>query len=46
MCIHIFILAITLGKVEIPAKFRETNVGKKPMRGKKKKSYEDNESPI
>ena len=28
MCIRIVILAITLGKVEIPAKFRETNVVK------------------
>ena len=38
MCIHIVILAITLGYVEIPAKFRETYVGKKPMRGKKRKA--------
>ena len=38
MCAHIVALAVNLGKVSIPAQFRDTIVGPKAQRGKKKRA--------
>ena len=40
ICIHIVALAVNLGIIDIPAKYRTTNIGCKTTKGRKKRAMD------